>query len=70
MNREYKVGDLVQLRPQFKKDGHRLGLVTRVRRYPGAGRVWCYVLLMSGGWEYEMEVFSWDEENSSLVQKK
>jgi hypothetical protein len=63
----YKVGDLVQLnRPPA---GSGLYLVTRVRRRPGVGVPLGYVLLTSGGNEYEMDVGSWDEEHSSLVQK-
>ena len=64
----YSVGDLIRL-PVGSSKRARLGLVTRVRRRPGAGQVKSYVLLMSGGNEYEMDVGSWDEAHSSLVQK-
>lgn len=67
MKPKYKVGDLVEL-PYFRGK-QPLGLVTRVRRYPGGGRVAGYVLLMSGGNEYEMDADSWDETESSLVQE-
>jgi len=68
MKLKYKVGDLIRL-PAWSAARPRLGLVTRVRRRPGAGRVESYVLLMSEGNEYEMDLGSWDEENSILVQE-
>lgn len=68
MKPKYKVGDLIRL-PSWARARPRLGLVTRVRRRPGAGWVKSYVLLMSGGNEYEIDLGSWDEEHSNLVQE-
>ena len=70
MNIRYSVGDLIRLPGWSAGRGGHLGLVTRVRRYPGTGQVKSYVLLMSGGNEYEIDLGSWDEEHSSLVQKE
>jgi len=69
MNREYSVGDLVEL-PGVAYFPTELYLVTQVRRRPGNGLPICYVLLTPKGGEYEMDVGSWSERHSKLVQKK
>ena len=66
----YSVGDLIRLPGWASRRGGHLGLVIQVRRSPGAGHVKSYILLMSGGNEYEIDVGSWDEAHSSLVQRE
>ena len=70
MKAMYKVGDLVELPGLGGWMPSGLYLVTQVRRRPGNGLPIGYVLLTPRGSEYEMDVGSWSERHSKLVQKK